>query len=343
MRRSRRIAAALICSAALLYGCTAAIDYARGIYVRLDSSLLGPQITITLNNSFIDTYRDRTAMNVRLIVDRSQSGPKPAFLDGDYHFAGRIAEIGLPVVAEIKNSKSEMEAIDEVREHTGTGLPIRVSGAWRLWFEHAGEGDEVQGEQVPVVRQTNPAHVFEVHPVTKVQDQKTLDSFKPVEGYHPGDAGDAFANFERTSCTIIPGKDKTSIVTQKGEYNDVEFMMEIIGQQIPVQDGLFVDAAVRDLNGKLLVKRVRMVFVKNTKPESIVRRLGPGDMLHVFGLPRLDLAAIAQHRDREKSEANPEQHSITLPYEIVIVGVYGYNKITPRKIGILRGAPGARG
>ncbi len=66
-----------------------------------------------------------------------------------------------------------------------------------------------------------------------------------------------------------------------------------------------------------------MVFVKDTKPEKIVKGLGPGERLHVFGLPRIDLDSVARYVARymkkRESREPPELH---LPYEIVIVGVY---------------------
>ncbi len=68
------------------------------------------------------------------------------------------------------------------------------------------------------------------------------------------------------------------------------------------------------------MQRVRIVFVKDTLPEKIVRRLGRGDRLHVFGLPRIDLSAVAWRASHSRD--NPEILNLNLPYEIIIVGVY---------------------
>ncbi len=65
MRTGHIVSLTNLCLGLLLCGCTAAIDYARELYVRLDSSLGSAEITITLNNSFIETYKDRATMDVR--------------------------------------------------------------------------------------------------------------------------------------------------------------------------------------------------------------------------------------------------------------------------------------
>jgi hypothetical protein len=91
------------------------------------------------------------------------------------------------------------------------------------------------------------------------------------------------------------------------------------GQQV-VEDGRFVNAAVLDLKGRLLVQKVRMVFVKDTPAEKRIRALRRGDRLHVFGLPRIDLSVLAWRAKHFRD--NPEMLSLNLPYEIIIVGAY---------------------
>jgi hypothetical protein len=55
---------------------------------------------------------------------------------------------------------------------------------------------------------------------------------------------------------------------------------------------------------------------------SGIRVLKRGDRLHVFGIPRLDLAEIS--RRVRASGANPALLTGSLPYEIIIIGVYPY-------------------
>jgi hypothetical protein len=92
--------------------------------------------------------------------------------------------------------------------------------------------------------------------------------------------------------------------------------MELVEKPFPVNDGSFAYAKVRDWDGELLLRKKRMVFVKDSPPELAVRNKGAGDCLRVLGIPRLDLALVSWRAKH--------QNSLTwnLPYEIIVVGVY---------------------
>jgi len=321
MRAPAGILLHLLCIALIVPGCATMVRVAKQEYIRVRSAISTSEIAITLDESFIDTYKDRATIDVVFTVDKADRRPHPAFLDGDFHIAGRAPGIGLPVVAEIKNAASEKATLDVIRSVAGTGSPVRLAGAWRLWAEHVGRAEEVQGAELSVIEVTNPDHVFEIHPVTRVDGENILASLHPPKGYSPAKADVAFRSFENIKCRIIPGDETTTVVTPKGQINDVEFLMEVgEDRQYVVEDGRFVNAAVLDLKGKQIVRKVRMVFVKGSPPEERVRSLRRGDRLHVFGLPRIDLSTVAWRA--RHSRADPGLLTLNLPYEIVVVGVY---------------------
>lgn len=64
-----------------------------------------------------------------------------------------------------------------------------------------------------------------------------------------------------------------------------------------------------------------MAFVKGSEPEERVRGLEHGKVLHVLGIPRIDLALI--HWRSQHATEQPEVLKWNLPYEIIVVGVYG--------------------
>ena len=101
-----------------------------------------------------------------------------------------------------------------------------MSGVWRLWPEHAGITIERQGDALPPYETSNPKHVFEIHPVTRIGALRLL-SFKPVDGFKPGGAQRTFPIYEEASCTIKVGPRAVLILTPTGLYNDVEFIMEL--------------------------------------------------------------------------------------------------------------------
>jgi len=66
-------------------------------------------IELTLKNSFIEKYKNRTSISDDCVVDHSKGKPNPASKDGDMHIAVRCKEIALPRVAEIINAKGHAQ------------------------------------------------------------------------------------------------------------------------------------------------------------------------------------------------------------------------------------------
>ena len=321
MRFSRVSRASALLLLALLVGCSALFRDLKRELIVVNAALSGDEVEITLRNSFISAYQNRTTIRLRLEVEKADDEPHGAVLDGDFHLAGESTKIGLPVVAEIANAASEPGAIDRIHLAASTHRPIRVAGAWRLWSEHVGDATEVQGAAIATLDDASPGHVFELHPLTFVEERDLRRTFRPVEGYLPQRAESVFKTLEKTPFRIVPKGKSTTLVTRTRQFNDVEFILEVAtGRQLVVEDGRFVVAAALDLHGNRLVDRLRMVFVKGTPPERNVRHLKSGDRMHVFGLPRINLAAVNQRL--RQAGRNPALLDRPLPYEIVIVGEY---------------------
>jgi hypothetical protein len=304
-----------------LTGCGLMMRQATIAYIAVDSQLSPKHTTIKINKDFIEKYQNRVTIRTRFTVDKVMPSPLPAALDGDIHFAGRAPQVDLPIVAEIANSAEQKPAIQVVTSYAGKGRPLRVNGVWRIWPEHAGRAKEEQGKPLPPFDTDNPGHVFEIHPATTVDHMRLLNTFKPVEGFAPGDAERTFGIYQKVPCTLKVEPEAVSLVTDTGLYNDVEFIMKIANEpQLVARDGRFVIAAALDLHGKVIVDRLRMVFVKGTPPELAVRLLKSGGQLHVYGIPRLDFAEISRRMDGYQK--NQALLTLPLPYEIVILGVY---------------------
>ncbi len=320
-RRAGPGTVALAVLAGLIAGCGLVAREATVAYLAVNSHLAPRHVEIEISRSFLEHYKNRVCIRTSFTVDKAMPAPLPPALDGDLHFAGRAPQVGLPVVAEIINAADEKAAVDLVHAAEGTGRPLKVSGVFRIWPEHAGKAEEEQGKPLPPLDTDNPDHVFEIHPVTAVGGVGLLGSFRPVKGFKPGGARRTFAIFEKAACAIRLKPKTVSVVTETGIYNDVEFLMTL-GDEPPqvVSDGRFVTASAMDLDGHLIVKRLRVVVVRGTGPERAVRALKAGDSLHVYGMPRLDLAEISR-RVRE-STTNPALLAATLPYEIVALGIY---------------------
>ncbi len=281
---------------------------------------------ITLKNQFITKYMNQATITASFTVDHVGKVKKPSpskpSNDGDIHCSGRAPEIGLASVAEVMNAADEVEAAGKLKGAEGTSQPLTIVGAWRIWCEHGGGADQVQGAAVSPAQDTNPDHVFEIHPIASVAGVSTLSGYHPIRGYQTKDASTAFTTYERTRCQITPGASKTTITTTNVGYNYVEFVLELNG--IPAAttsgDGALAFAKVLDLSGDPIHRNRRMVFVKDSPPYAAVLNKPAGTRLHVLGIPRLDMSLVRWRA--QNATKRPEVLGWSLPYEIIVVGVY---------------------
>jgi hypothetical protein len=280
------------------------------------------EIQLTLKDGFIEKYKNRATIEAQCIVDMTKGKANTAAKDGDMHNAVRCPdEVALPLVAEIMNAKDYQEAIDAAIDAESSGKPIRIAGAWRIWNEHGGDARFSQGTPVHKATDTNPDHVFEIHPITDFGGISVLDSFKPIDGFTPKETGRAFPMYDSIRCHITHKNGRTTITSSNVGYNYVEFQMELAERPFKVDDGRLAYAEVRDLDGELWLRKKRMIFVKGTPPEIAVRNAGKGDCFHVLGIPRLDLALVSW-RTSEASKGRTEVLDWNLPYEMIVVGIY---------------------
>jgi hypothetical protein len=285
-------------------------------------------VQITLKTAFIKDYKSRVTITAEdFVIDKAHARPNPASKDGDMHVAGRADSIALPIVAEIMNAKDQKEAVKKVHDLEGSGKKVKVTGVWRLWAEHAGTSRQVQGDPLnDPFTTTNPDHVFEIHPITSLADIDVTTSFKPIKGFEPKDAHDAFVTYENVRCKIRPNGDTVTLITSMAGYNYVEFILELNEDPVKLDDGYAAQCKVRDLEGELLVRNRRMMFAKGTAPADTVSDLKKGKRMHVLGIPRIDLALVnyrVEHAsDKKWKDMGEDPLQWNLPYEIVVVAVY---------------------
>ncbi len=278
------------------------------------------QIEITLRTSFIDSIKNRATVHANFFVDKAHKTANPAAKDGDMHIAGRDAAIGLPIVAEIMNAglPQQKNATTLIHGKETSGQPTDMTGVWRIWCEHSGSDEQVQGEHIDKITTTNPPHVFEIHPVLKADNIDLLKSLKPIEGFTYKNASEAFAKYEGTSFEIIPHDNTITMLTKGVGYNYVKFKIEILSEQAHTDDdSRMFFCSVLDNNNDVIVQKVRMIFIKESSAEKRIRNLQPGDRMRVVGIPRIDLALVS-YRARHSSD-KPFMLKWNLPYEMVIV------------------------
>jgi hypothetical protein len=281
--------------------------------------------TLALSKKFVDQVKDQATIDAKLHVDVHPDKPhtiSSSGNDGDIHMAGRANEIRLPLVAEIINAKLEPQALDLLRK-TATGSIVPVSGIWRIWFEHLGKEKQVQGATVQIPASSNPAHLFEIHPLTRFGNVDVeRSSFVEIKKYQAYDASTAFGFYEANDSTLQASSTAIMIAASQGKYNYAEFAIERAGPVVKTSsgDGFMMLANVYDTNDDetpVTAAPRRMVFVKGSEPADRVQKLAMGDRLHVLGIPRVNLAEVASlvaHHGTDEVEVN-------LPYEMIIVAV----------------------
>lgn len=147
-----------------------------------------------------------------------------------------------------------------------------------------------------------------------------LDSFVPIPKYTAYPAKTAFEFYENVPATIQGNSTAIMIESGEGKFNYTEFVMELAGKPQEVDDGYLVLASVFDSSDEeepVTSAPRRMVFVKGTAPANQVQTLGKGDVLHVLGIPRVNLAEVFAIARKATSKAA----TVTLPYEMIIVAV----------------------
>jgi len=296
---------------------------------------------ITLRKDFINTYHARAIVKATItpaFLSRVKSATSGSD-DGDVHIAAvPDGTIGLPMVAEIANAKLHRPTVATIKTAAANHDSMAVEGVWRIWCEHGGDNEFLQGAQVDTPTDSNPAHVFEIHPLTKVGATSVTDTFRSIDGYAYKDAQDAFQHFENAPSEIseqacTDGGDCVTIRTRMVGYNYTEFLISLDDDPADLirdgDDSTWVFSDVYDLQGDKVVgghphaaaggrsgKR-KMVFVKGTAPHVLLQGLKKGDVLRVVGVPRINLTLV-KWRVEHKSD-HPGDLTWSLPYEMVIL------------------------
>lgn len=293
------------------------------------SSICHAEITVALTKGFVRKYKDKATIPTTFNIDKHHNRANPIGSgsdDGDIHIAGRDTVVRLPMVAEIINGAKETSALDFLLQSTA-GEAIPLTGVWRLWFEHPGSEDQVQGDDVAKPKNTNPDHIFEFHPVVKFGNFDVFDSFVPIEDeeaeFRGYPAERAFDNYEKRPGTITKSNTAIMITSNKAGFNYAEFQIRLAGKPKDVGDGYMVFANIYNAKAKanddpVVEESRRMVFVKGTKPADAVKDLKKGDKLHVLGIPRVNLNLVYAIASGLEGD---EEYSEGLPYEMIIVAI----------------------
>jgi hypothetical protein len=279
---------------------------------------------VQLKTAWAQQFQDRTSIQAAMIVHHAHKSPnaiKSGGDDGDMHFSGESSDVGLPFVAEIVNAAlpGEKPAVTDMKAKEGKTSALNVSGAWRLWFEHP-SSSQTQGAPNPFTPDnTNPNHSFEIHPVSKVEQDDVGPSFVPINGYTAYTADVAFPYFDNCVLTIKASTSGITLRSKKLKYNYVGFEIELTQDPKKVSDGYIALAKILSNSGEdeAATGPRRMIFVGGTSAATKIQGASSGDRLTVLGVPRINLNAVLALVKKHGSA----QFDAPMPYEMIIVGV----------------------
>ena len=297
------------------------------------SSSAQSQIVLTLKKSFIESLQNKITIKSDFNFDKANKkiiNIKSGFYLGksaplhqdtklyeDLIMSGSSFDIGFPVEAKIFNANHDFSTSDIISQYLNK--KINLTGVWRIWTEYFGNDKIRQGELSGKLNDNTAEHIFEISPVTKFNDIELKGYNKLTKTNKIQNAENAFPKYSLLKCNISCDDSLITITTNGIGYDFVDFVLQLNDTSDIRDDGRFIDCNVFDNNNNLLVKNLRMVFIKNSGPEKAVRKLSIGDKLRVLGMPRFNLNEI--YSRIKSSESNKEMLNYNLPYEMVIISV----------------------
>lgn len=279
-------------------------------------------ISLTLNDEFIEIFRSRaTVADVDFFVDPAYDKPDPPSKDGDLHVAGRSPQIELPMVAELMNARAHRPLVTALNDTEDSPTPMKLSGVWRVWPEYEGLERQIRFQRVEPAESTNPEHLFEIHPITRIGDTDVVDTLRVTSGYKYKVADVAFQRYESAPFELDCEGSTTTLRMKMVEFSYVDFAIELLEDPTRfTADGLSLFAKIpTPKDEEILVFKRWIWFVKDARPINNVRNLQEGDRLQVIGIPRISLSLIGWRC--EHAEEAPEVPGWGLPYEMMAVGV----------------------
>jgi hypothetical protein len=296
-------------------------------------------VEITFKKSFIEENRNRATMTLPdFQVRGTHSHAKPidetgkrSGDDGDIHCSGWSDTLGFALVAEISNARLAQNGVDELVDAKGKS-PIEVTGLWRIWPEHARQEPFSQGsEEIPVLNDTNPDHIFELHPLTTVAGVSVLPTFTEINDgqkeFKYKDATEAFDAYDTHEFSFRSTSKTVTVRTPAIGYNYVRFRVKLLETPSHALDdgGISFYASVfadDDVNAEAEVPitgKVRFILAPGTEPFNILTQKQPLDVVRLIALPRLNFALLSwrvAHKAQDPAIAN-----WTIPYEMLVLAV----------------------
>lgn len=307
------------------------INTVAAILILASFSSAYSQIQINLNKSFADSLGSNICIKIgfapaREVSRYTESGRPVTNGRSAYSLLRKtVSEIffsgvdkigGKPVFCRLINSTGNTDAEEYLASKLNKTADIY--GVWNLWFYDYGKQEFIQGEE------TNKA----------VLNQKCFFGISPllnVDGIKTGYTGNGFlikssgieSALESYNFTKLIASSRDSILTISTagtRYQPVHFILEKIGEGEIRDDGIIAECNIYNDSGFLIYEGMRIIFIKNSNPETRFKCLKSHEQLNVIALPRISMHDILS-RIKEMGDGK-ECIFETLPVEMVILSTF---------------------
>jgi hypothetical protein len=294
-------------------------------FFALPSFLYGAELW--LRESLLQQHAQTILITIQARPEKIGKQAHPLKKDCDLHFPLRSVDIRVPILGEIKNACSHPEGVALTtwanKLKPLEGELIEAEGVLRIWLEHPPPGNAIQCEcqKVPTYKDSNPPHMVELHPLTRLGETSFLEMTKRItkgdQPYVGFKAGQLAANLGKKTITIRRAtKGGETYIVMKSpsiKFNHWSFRARVLDSSEQRPDGHVFEVAV--LDGDQVVKdRLRVVTAAGTRADLAAETAQADEIVTLFGIVRLNLPVV-------ESEAGKKWKTIPLPYELVALDV----------------------
>lgn len=284
----------------------------------------GAETLLSMRRTILSQQQDRIIISVQARIGPiSKVHGIGGSADCDVHVPLITQALFLPVLGEIKNACTMGPTQQELQD-LAPG-PMLVEGAFRIWFEGHDQKMPFREEdlQVPAsYGDSNPAHLVEIHPITRVGDLNLLDHVRFIEKNGRTIAWKDATSFKRAVTTRLTVRSQSN---NGSDYilmhcrcpslaNHYQLDAEIVSPAHLTDngDGLIASAKILDEDENTIRDAVRIVAIKGTEAFDTLQAAAAGDEFTVYVLARLGLRPLL-------SSVTASERTIVMPIELILL------------------------
>jgi len=263
---------------------------------------------------------DRALINVIGRVEFVETIPDKG--DCQLQASIRVEDIRVAVVGEWINACSTKLEPNEIAALAENG-DVSIDGVFRIWFERAGNKDDVLSEEdgVEPYTDSNPKHAIEIDPVVLVGERQFYDTVRAMEWFDFNVHGmPALQRLLKRKVTIegYEADDGTPYVAiESGGSLPNHFQLKAVLRSRPVktEDGYTAVIDIQDKQ-KTMASGIRIFSIGGTKANDALKSLKKNAEFSFWGITRLDGKKALRALEDDAG------YHIPIPLEFVLLDIH---------------------